>query len=175
VNLFVAANGLALPELVGTLNIVCGALLGASFYVLLDAQPFLVNRSFDPKYNAVYATRVITGFIAGVILAVGLGAYLSKSLEQGSEAAITPAILAIIGGYAAQAVQKVLERIVEIILAAVRGDASGEVRAKATAALATRNAEVKTLLTDYERETDPAKKKLLMDQIQAALRSTSLG
>src|SRR4051812_22227262 len=107
---FAFLPGLTLEDFLPTLNAIFGACLGASFYVLLDTQPFLINRSYDPKYNAVYAARLITGIIAGVILAVALGPWISKQLEHGSEAAITPGILAIIGGYAAQAVQKILER-----------------------------------------------------------------
>jgi len=157
-----------------TLNAFFGAGLGASFYVLLDTQPFLLNRSFDPKFNAVYTARFVTGLIGGVILAIALGPYLSRSLEKGSQAALSPGILAILGGYAAQAVQKVLERLVEILLAAVRGDGSAEARAKASAALIDRSAEARSLLADYERETDPAKKKAFMDRIQVVLKRTDV-
>jgi hypothetical protein len=156
------------PFLFQTFNTIFGAALGASFYILLNTQEYLVKRSFDPKYNSVYAARFITGLIGGVILANALGPMLKGQLEN-TKLGFTPGILAILGGYAAEAVQQILQRLVEIMLAAVRGDGSSAATAKAQAAVNTRDQRVRQLLIDHGQEQDPAKKKAIMDQIQHIL------
>src|SRR5215831_5478941 len=99
-----------LEFLLPTLNAFFGATLGASFYILLNTQDYLVTRSFDPKYNSVYAARFITGVVAGVILTNALGPVVQKQLES-THYGLTPGILAILGGYAAEAVQQILQRL----------------------------------------------------------------
>ncbi len=123
-----------------------GAGLGASFYVLLKTQPYLINRSFDPKYNASYISRFITGVIGGVILATAIGPALGSRLGSGAGATLTPGALAILGGYAAEAVELILQRLVEVLLAIVRGDGSAEVRSKATAEQTEKNAKLQDAL-----------------------------
>jgi len=134
------------------LNIFLGAALGASFSILLKTQPYLVNRTFDPKYNTVYISRFITGIVAGVILAVGV------SQQLGTGGKFPPGTLAILGGFAAEAVEQVLQRLVEVILAAVRGDGSAQVQAEAAKATAEQKAELQEQLAKLElAQTDPAK------------------
>ena len=58
------------------INVIAGATLGACFYVLVKTQPYLVSRSYDPKYNAVYISRSITGIVSGVILGFPLGNWI---------------------------------------------------------------------------------------------------
>ena len=67
-------------ELWTSVNVVFGASLGASFYVLIKTQPYLVNRSYDPKFNASYISRFITGVIGGVILAIALGPFITDKV-----------------------------------------------------------------------------------------------
>src|SRR5260370_16693121 len=81
-----------------TVNAFFGAGLGASFYILLNTQSYLVNRSFDPKYNAVYAARFITGLVAGVILATALGPVLPNQLKS-TKYGLPPGILALLPRY----------------------------------------------------------------------------
>ena len=77
--------------------------------------------------------------------------------------------MAILGGYAAEAVQQILQRLVEIVLTAVRGDGAAQIQTKVAAAQTQLSARVQKIMMDYERETDPAKKKALLDQIYALL------
>ncbi len=148
-----------------------GAALGASFYVLLKTQPYLVNRSYDPKYNAVYISRFIYGLVAGVILATALQNFLSKT---DSVKAFTPGVLAILGGYAAEAVELILQRLVEILLAAVRGDGSEQAKTKATADQAAKAAKIQEILPTLEtnRANDAAFNAALV-QIRAVLKQSA--
>jgi hypothetical protein len=143
-DLWRGANGLA------------AASLGASFYVLRTAEPFLVNRSFDPKYNGIYVLRFITGLVGGTILAAVVGPTLRDSLGKGPGASLTPGVLALLGGYAVEAVEQVLQRLVEILLSVIRGDGSSQAQADATAKDAKKTAAVQEDLAGLEVELNKA-------------------
>jgi len=157
--------------LLSALNILAGAALGAAFYVLVKTQPYLVTRSYDPTYNAVYIARFITGVIGGVILATALGPALKDALGSVPGVAHSSSgILAILGGYAAEAVESILQRIVEIMLAAIRGDGSGQAQIKAMAAHADMRAAVENILPDLrDASGDPAKVQAAIQKIRTVL------
>lgn len=143
-------------------NIFAGAALGAAFYVLLKTQPYLVNRSFDPKYNSVYISRFITGVVGGVILAITI-----PQIGTGTTKNLTPGVLAILGGYAAEAVEQILQRLVEILLAAVRGDGSAQIEAKVAKEQAQKSAQLQEQLAKLEiDQADPAKFKAALQQVR---------
>jgi len=129
-----------------TVNAFFGAVLGASFYVLVKTQPFLANRSYDPKFNASYISRFFTGIIGGLILAIAFGPFLSGKLGTELNQSLSPGVLALLGGFSARAVELILQRLVEILLAAVRGDGSDDAKAKLTQALAAKDNAVKKAL-----------------------------
>jgi hypothetical protein len=129
-----APDSSVLNSLMVAVNVLFGASLGAAFYVLVRTQPYLTNRSYDPKYNAAYISRFITGVIAGVILAYIVGPTLVHGLSEMRGAEFTPELVAMLGGYAAEAVELVLQRFVDVLLTAVRGDGSAQAKAKATIA-----------------------------------------
>ncbi len=154
------------------INAFMGAGLGASFYILVKTQPYLVNRSFDPKYNAVYFSRFITGLIGGVILATALDKFLNGQISQGGMAAVSPGVLAIIGGYAAEAVEQILQRMADVMLSAIRGDGSGDVKARAAAEQAEKNATVRGQLVDLEgAREDPQRFKDILNAAHASLKA----
>jgi hypothetical protein len=131
-----ADGGLVPGQTPNLLNWLFGAGLGASFYVLTKTQPYLVDRSFDPKYNSAYLSRIVIGIVAGVILAFTAGALIGEK-NAGVLAKLSSGVIAIIGGYSAEAVQQVLQRLADILVAVVRGDNSAQVKAE----LAAQNAE----------------------------------
>lgn len=161
-----------LPDLMWAVNAFMGAALGAAFYVLLRTQPYLVARSFDPKYNGVYISRFITGVIGGVILATAIQPALKDQLT-GSAAALTPGVLAILGGYAAEAVEQILQRLVEVLLAVVRGDGSAQVQARVATEQAQRNAQLQELVAKLEiDQRDDAKFAAALQQVRDALKKS---
>jgi hypothetical protein len=152
-------------------NALMGAGLGAAFYVLLKTQPYLLNRSFDPKYNAAYISRFITGVIGGVILAIAIAPQLPQ--QPSAAVALTPGVLAILGGYAAEAVEQVLQRLVEVLLALVRGDGSTQVQAKVAVDQAQKSAELQQFLAELEvGGSDDAKRKASIQKIRDALKTS---
>jgi hypothetical protein len=124
----VYGNSLAIEKL----NWCFAAGLGAVFYVLFTAHKYVKDRTFDPRYNAVYLIRFVLGVLSGLILAIVLGTSLFKSNTTISN--LGPAVIALLGGFSTEAVYQILQRLVDILLAAVRGDNSDTVKAKASQA-----------------------------------------
>ncbi len=153
-----------------TVNAFFGAVLGASFYVLVKTQPFLANRSYDPKFNASYISRFFTGIIGGLILAIAFGPFLSGKLGTELNQSLSPGVLALLGGFSARAVELILQRLVEILLAAVRGDGSDDAKAKLAQAAAAKDTAVKksldAVIDAHMTGASPAKVKALLDSVR---------
>jgi hypothetical protein len=100
-------------KLYNALELVAAAGLGAIFYGLHKANRYVTRGSYDPKYEASYWIRFTLGIVAGILLAVVLevGGNLSKP------------VLALLGGFAAEAVYKILVRFVEMLETLVDGTA----------------------------------------------------
>ena len=156
-------------------SIIFGACIGSFFYLLMRVQPYLQNRTFDPKYNSAYLTRLVTGVVAGVILAYVVRAYVPCKGGTGI-ACLSPAIVAILGGFSAEAVEQVLQRLVEVLLAAIRGDNSAQIQANANAQQTAKLADVRDKLDNLSKaKTDPDAKKFdaAMDALKALLKPTT--
>ncbi len=154
-------------------NAFFGAVLGASFYVLVKTQPYLANRSYDPKFNASYISRFFTGVIGGLILSIAFGPFLSGKLGTELGQSLSPGVLALLGGFSAEAVEVILQRLVEILLTAVRGDARDEAKAKLVAAAAARDAVVKksldAVIDAHMSGATPARVTALLDTLRDEL------
>jgi hypothetical protein len=112
------------------LNWLCAAALGAVFYVLFTAHTYVKDRTFDPRYNSLYVIRFVLGVLAGLILAI----VLSKSQinKNSTVSSLGPSVIALLGGFSTEAVYQILQRLVDVLLAAVRGDDSGAAKTKAS-------------------------------------------
>ena len=79
-------------------------------------------------------------------------------------------MLALLGGFSARAVELILQRLVEVLLAAVRGDGSDDARARLAAAAAVKDTAVKKALdavVDAHMNNAPAAKvKALLDSVR---------
>jgi hypothetical protein len=109
------------------LNWLFSAALGAVFYVLFTALGYVKDRTYDPRYNSIYVIRFVLGVLAGLILAI----VLQNSLGGDTVRKLGPSVIALLGGFSTEAVYQVLQRLVEVLLAAIRGDNSGTAQAKA--------------------------------------------
>lgn len=153
-----------------SLNAFFGAVLGASFYVLVKTQPYLANRSYDPKYNASYISRFFTGVIGGLILSIALGPFISGKLGTALDQSLSPGVIALLGGFSARAVELILQRLVEVLMATVRGDGSDDAKARLATAAAAKDDSVKKALDaviDAQVNGAPAARlKALMDSLR---------
>jgi hypothetical protein len=89
------------------------AILGAGFYALFTAYGYIASRTFDPAYNIVYLVRFLLGVVSGTILA-------NFGPKMGLEGFATT-LLGLVGGYSAEAVNQILTRVGETLVAAVKG------------------------------------------------------
>ncbi len=153
-----------------SLNAFFGAVLGASFYVLVKTQPYLATRSYDPKYNASYISRFFTGVIGGLILSIALGPFISGKLGTELDQSLSPGVIALLGGFSARAVELILQRLVEVLMAAVRGDGSEDAKARLAAASAAKDNAVKksldAVIDAHLNGAPPAKVKALLDTLR---------
>jgi hypothetical protein len=106
------------------------AALGAVFYVLFTALNYVKDRTFDPRYTPLYVIKFALGVFAGLILAIVLAAPLFN--KNGTISSLGPAVIALLGGFSTEAVYQILQRLVDILVAAVRGDNSDAAKAKAS-------------------------------------------
>jgi hypothetical protein len=161
--------------LLGGINEFAAAALGASFYVLMRTYPYLTKRAYDPKFNTAYISRFITGVIGGVILSTSVGPTLAEEFPKLPFRQVVGA-LALLGGYSAEAVEIVLQRLVDVVTAAVRGDGSTAAKSKVAAAQAQKRAKVEALLDEVveaqgRADADPAQLKAALTRVRAELRS----
>ncbi|NQZ12671.1 MAG: hypothetical protein HRT35_36430 [Algicola sp.] len=105
--------------------LMASAAIGASFAALFKANSYVTDGSYDPKYESSYWVRFVVGLIAGIILtqlipinldavADAAGASTGTSAGGVSHAALR-ITMALVGGFSANLVYKVLDRIVETV------------------------------------------------------------
>ena len=97
--------------------------LGAAFSALFTAYRYISEGTYDPKYESTYWLRFILGLMAGLLLPalipIGGGA---------NDSTLTKPLLALLGGFSAAMLYRVLERLVTTVESLVQGD-SRELRA----------------------------------------------
>lgn len=113
-------------------NVLIGAILGAAFYAFWTAREYLRDGTFNRQYSQVYLVRFGLGVVAGFILG---SLAMDSDILAGGPKQIGMFTLAIVGGFSAEAVVQILQRISDILVATVRG--SDKERAKADAERAT--------------------------------------
>lgn len=118
---FLQSNGTRL--LWNVLFLLFCAGLGASFATLFQAHRYIAASTYDPKYDASYGARLILGLIAGLILVEMLPARL---FDQGSMHSFGKPALAMLGGFSATAVHRLLQRLVDTLETLVRGDRAND-------------------------------------------------
>ena len=108
----------------------CAAGLGASYLALYQANRFVVKGTYESKYNSSYWIRFVLGLISGVVLATVISK-MNTNLEQFGKA-----LLALIGGFSASVVYRILTRFVEAVESIFLGDESEKFKEKEQAARA---------------------------------------
>ncbi len=98
------------------LYLLTAAALGSSFLTLFKTNRFIVERNFDAKYASAHWIRFVLGLIAGIILALLIPVGSSSTVQS-----LAKPTLAMIGGFAADVVYRILIRMTEAIESLVRG------------------------------------------------------
>ena len=117
--------------------LLCCAGLGAAFAGLFTANRYIAQGTYDPKYDSSYWSSMILGFMAGTIIVELLPTELFKA--EGSElASFGKPTFALLGGFAANMLYRLLKRLVDTIEHFVRGERSAIDEANARAEQASR-------------------------------------
>lgn len=120
------------------------AALGACFAALFQASRYVADGTYDPKFEATYWTRFVLGLIAGTMLAElvdfkATGVVDASAAGSGQFADIAKPLLALVGGFSAAVVYRILSRIVDAIESLVRGDTRDIVAAREATVVAQQN------------------------------------
>ena len=93
--------------------------LGAAFSALFTAYRYISDGTYDPKYESTYWVRFILGLMAGLLLPalIPLGGD-----ADGGGAALSRPLLALLGGFSAAVVYRILERLVAAVESVVQAD-----------------------------------------------------
>ena len=109
------SNGI--PLLLNLLFLLTAAGLGACFAALFQANRYIADCTFDTKFESSYWIRLILGLMAGLILSQMI------PLSEGSNAiAVTKPTLAMLGGFSAAVVYRIMHRLVEAVESLVKGE-----------------------------------------------------
>lgn len=103
--------------------LLAAAAIGASFSALFKANSYVSAGCYDPNYESSYWVRFVVGLIAGIILTQLIPLNLDSIAEDVGQSAggaeISNAALrismALVGGFSANLVYKILDRIVETV------------------------------------------------------------
>ena len=122
--------------------------IGAAFAALFQANRYITEGTFDPTFEPTYWTRLALGVIAGLIISamvpldpedVGVVTMADAAGSEGTETKMSDAghwlllakpALALLGGFSAAAVHRILSRLVDAIESIFRGDAAAMVAAR---------------------------------------------
>lgn len=125
-------QGSGFPLLLNELFLLSAAALGASFHALFIANRYIQDGTFDPKYNISYWIRFVLGLIAGFILAtlIDIDAVekVSNSAPDSTTTFARP-LLAMLGGFSAAVVYRILSRLAETVESLFRGDMREQLKA----------------------------------------------
>ena len=101
--------------------------LGAAFAGLFEVNRYIVQGTYDPKYDTAYQIRFALGILAGVILA-------ELVPVSGDTVQFTRPTLAMLGGFSAKVVYRILKRLVDSVESIVGGDPRDQVANEVAAA-----------------------------------------
>lgn len=87
--------------------------IGASFALLRQVNDFIVSRTYDPKYEPTYWIKFLLGVMAGYIMATLVPAVMGIKDVSAGAATLGVPMLALLGGFSASAVYRILTKLVE--------------------------------------------------------------
>ena len=119
-------EGYGPSQILRLLFLMSAAGVGASFYSLFEINKYVSNSTYDPIYKSIYWTRFILGIISGLLLAEFFADSVGGAEELKGYGHMIKPMLAILGGYSANLVYQILNRLVQ----AVEGLFSGDPKAK---------------------------------------------
>jgi hypothetical protein len=99
------------------------AAMGASFAVLMQVSGYVVKRNYDPRYEPSYWIKFFLGVMSGFILVQ----IMPLAKLTGTNGEVSQLMLALLGGFSASAVFRILTRLVDAVESVFRGDVKDEI------------------------------------------------
>ncbi|HVG44472.1 MAG TPA: hypothetical protein VM890_07070 [Longimicrobium sp.] len=109
--------------LVNELAWLAAAAMGASFAILMQVSGYVVKRNYDPRYEPSYWIKFFLGVMAGFILVQ----LVPLAEVTGTDPNLSQLMIALLGGFSASAVFRILTRLVDAVESLFRGDAKDEI------------------------------------------------
>jgi len=124
------------------------ASVGASFYALFKMNSYIAKETFDPTYSVTYWTRYVLGIVAGLLLSEMLVEVVDPALIQQAStdtkgdvdhsaggpltslSYLMKPVLAILGGFSANLVYRILSRLVETVESLFKGNGAEQMQRK---------------------------------------------
>lgn len=115
------------------------ASVGASFYALFKMNTYINQGTFNMKYSATYWSRYVLGLVAGVLLSELFVVFINPEISSDqltnkagldedtmldSANYLLKPILAILGGFSASLVYRILNRLIEAIESIFKGSST---------------------------------------------------
>ena len=146
--------------------------VGASFAMLFQVNEYITNRTYDPEHAPSYLTKLFLGVVAGFILVAMIPV---PAMDAAEAKALARPTIALLGGFSAQAVYRILNRLVETLENLFSGGAKEVAAAREQAAAARANDEAAQhrmavagrLVRLQSSVTDPAVAAQMRDLIQS--------
>jgi len=110
-----------IPLLLNMLFLIASAGIGASFSALFTANRYITDRTFDPVFETTYWSRFVLGLMAGLMLAI------IDPLKDKNVSGFGPPMLALLGGFSAVVVYRILNRMTTTLESMIQGDAKDTV------------------------------------------------
>jgi hypothetical protein len=112
--------------------LICCAGLGSCFTALYRLNNFVAKTTYDPRYDSTYWASILLGVIAGIFISELLFNIIFSTPDPSSmpSADLGKPVLALMGGFSANMVYKVLQRLVDSMGSLVKGDPSDINQAK---------------------------------------------
>jgi hypothetical protein len=111
-------NLVGLASLLNAMFLLCAASVGAAFSGLFRINLYIAATTYDPKYDASYWVQYGLGLIAGVLLATLI------PVAEATGSAITRPVLALVGGFSASLLYRMMDRLARSIESMVAGSPS---------------------------------------------------
>ncbi len=92
--------------------LITAAALGGCFSALFQVNKFINAGTYDPKFESSYWIRLLLGLVAGLMIAVIIPVSTDINVSEGNVVYLTIPLLAMLGGFSASLVYRILTRIV---------------------------------------------------------------
>ncbi len=111
--------------LINQLFLMSAASIGACFAALFQVSEYIKNANYNPMYESTYWVRFVLGLLAGTMLATLIPIELFSN--EGSVTVVSQGferpILALLGGFSASVVFRILSRLTATVESLFKGDA----------------------------------------------------